>query len=65
MIANDLVSVQPMMGPRETAESICKMANGLVKKGIVKGEYNNKESKANQIFYMHPVYGNTKKDKDE
>lgn len=55
LVANDLFSVQPMRGHLETAESICKMANGLVKKGIVKGEYNNNES--NSIFYIQPTYG--------
>ena len=63
MIANDLVSVSPMKMPSESAESICKMANGLVEKGIVNGEYDRSESK-NGIYYMKPVYGNKGSDSD-
>jgi hypothetical protein len=38
----------------ESAESICKMANGLVEKGIINGRYD--ISQSNNIYYMKAIY---------
>lgn len=40
----------------ESAESICRMANGLVKEGIVKGKYD--LSKSRNIYYINHKFTN-------